>query len=48
MIATYGFYFAQPLWLLACLLVVPLVWTALRSLTALGRLRGDGPGQGSP
>ncbi|MHC4658899.1 MAG: VWA domain-containing protein [Planctomycetota bacterium] len=39
MSATYGFYFAEPWWLLACVLVVPVIWLARRSLAALGRVR---------
>ena len=39
MIATYGFYFARPWWLLALLPVVPMVWIALRSMKTLGRTR---------
>ena len=35
----YGFYFGQPWWLLASLLVVPMVWLARRNLVALGRVR---------
>ncbi|OPX24257.1 MAG: hypothetical protein B1H04_02440, partial [Planctomycetales bacterium 4484_123] len=37
--ATYGLRFARPLWLLGGLLVVPVVWLALRSLGQLGRAR---------
>ncbi|MHC4622672.1 MAG: VWA domain-containing protein [Planctomycetota bacterium] len=37
--ASYSFYFAQPWWLLACVLLVPIVWLALRSLAALGKVR---------
>ena len=37
--ATYQFYFAQPWWLLACALVVPMIWLGRQSLTALGRTR---------
>ncbi len=39
MIATYGFYFGQPLWLIACALVIPMVLLARRNLKALGRTR---------
>ena len=35
----YSFYLAQPGWLLACLLLVPIIWLARRSLAALGRIR---------
>ena len=35
----YGFYFGQPWWLIAGLLVVPLVWLARRNLAALGKGR---------
>jgi len=37
--ATYGFYFAQPWWLMAGVLLVPVVWLARRYLTALGPMR---------
>ena len=33
--ATYTFYFAEPGWLLGLILLVPIVWLALRSLAAL-------------
>jgi len=36
---SYGFYFAQPLWLFACLLLVPIVWLGRKYLTALGPVR---------
>ena len=36
---SYGFYFAQPWWLLGCILVVPVVWLGRRSLGSLGRWR---------
>ena len=39
MIAVHGLHFASPWWLLGGLLVVPTVWIALRSLSALGRAR---------
>ena len=39
MITAYSFYFAEPWWLLACLLVVPVIWLARRSLGTLGRFR---------
>jgi len=39
LIIAYGFYFAQPWWLLACILLVPIIWLAGRNLTALGRMR---------
>ena len=35
MIATYTFYFAQPWWLAACALAVPMVWMGLRNLNSL-------------
>ena len=35
MIATYTFYFAQPWWLVACALAVPMVWMGLRNLNSL-------------
>ena len=35
----YGFYFGQPWWLAACVLLVPIVWMARRNLTSLGRVR---------
>jgi len=35
----YGFYLGQPWWLLAGLVIVPLIWLAGRSLTTLGRGR---------
>jgi hypothetical protein len=38
----YGFYFAQPWWLLAGLIVIPAVWLARRNLAALGRVRRVG------
>jgi len=37
--ATYSFYFAQPWWLTAGVLLVPIVWLAQRYLTALGTIR---------
>lgn len=36
---TYEFYFAQPWWLLACVLLVPMIWLARQSLTTLGKTR---------
>jgi uncharacterized membrane protein len=36
---SYGFYFGQPWWLVACILVVPIVWLAWRNLAVLGRVR---------
>jgi len=39
MMATYSFYFAEPWWLVAWLLLVPIIWLARRSLAALGRVR---------
>ena len=39
MIATYGFHFEQPWWLLTALTVVPAVYLAWRSLQALGVVR---------
>ncbi len=36
---TYGFYFAQPWWLLAVTLVIPLIWLSRRSLAPLGGVR---------
>ncbi len=36
---TYGFYFVQPIWLLALIVLVPIIWMGLRSLAALGRGR---------
>ncbi len=39
MIATYGFYLAQPLWLLTALLTAPIVWLAVRSLKTLSGTR---------
>ena len=35
----YGFYFGQPWWLAACILLVGIVWLGRRSLTAFGSLR---------
>ncbi len=39
MIATYGFHFEQPWWLLGALLALPAVWLARRSLRTLGPIR---------
>ena len=39
MLATYGFQFEQPWWLLAALPAAAAVWLGLRSMGALGRLR---------
>jgi uncharacterized membrane protein len=39
MIYTYGFYFSRPWWLLACILLVPIVWLGMRNLAALGPVR---------
>ena len=36
---TYGFHFAQPWWLVACLLLVPIVSLGRRNLAALGPVR---------
>ena len=36
---SYGFYFAQPGWLVACLLLVPIIWLGRRYLAALGPVR---------
>jgi len=36
---SYGFYFGQPWWLAACILLVGIVWLGRRSLTALGPSR---------
>ncbi len=36
---SYGFYFSQPWWLVACILLVGIVWLGRRSLAALGPLR---------
>jgi len=36
---SYSFYFGQPWWLAACVLLVPIVWLGLGSLAALGRYR---------
>ena len=35
----YGFYFGQPWWLVACVLLVPIIWMARRNMTSLGKLR---------
>ncbi|MEN6425442.1 MAG: VWA domain-containing protein [Phycisphaerales bacterium] len=35
----YGFYLGQPWWLLASLVIVPMIWLAGRSLTTLGKGR---------
>ncbi|MEA3226261.1 MAG: hypothetical protein U9Q07_09950, partial [Planctomycetota bacterium] len=39
MIYTYGFHFAQPWWLVACLLLGPIIWLGRRNLAALGPVR---------
>jgi len=36
---TYGFYFGQPFWLLAGLIIVPMIWLARRNLASLGGVR---------
>jgi uncharacterized membrane protein len=36
---SYGFYLGQPWWLLAGLVIVPMIWLARRNLAALGRGR---------
>lgn len=36
---SYGFYFAQPWWLVGCLLLAPIIWLGLRYLAALGPVR---------
>ena len=36
---TYGFYFARPLWLIALVILVPIVWLAVRNMRTLTRLR---------
>ncbi|MHC4580277.1 MAG: vWA domain-containing protein, partial [Planctomycetota bacterium] len=36
---TYGFYFAQPWWLVACVLLGPIIWLGRRNLAALGPVR---------
>ncbi|MHC4754978.1 MAG: VWA domain-containing protein [Planctomycetota bacterium] len=38
-IATYSLYFAQPGWLLAGIILVPVIWFAMRNLKSLGRIR---------
>jgi Ca-activated chloride channel homolog len=35
----YGFYFGQPWWLAAGIVIVPMLWLARRNLAALGRFR---------
>jgi len=35
----YGFYFGQPWWLIAGLLIVPIIWLARRNLASLGAVR---------
>lgn len=35
----YGIYFAEPLWLIACILLVPTVWFGVRNLSALSKTR---------
>ncbi|MHC4648496.1 MAG: VWA domain-containing protein, partial [Planctomycetota bacterium] len=39
LITNYSFYFAQPWWLLGCVLLGPIVWLGQRSMAALGRVR---------
>ncbi|MGE5293874.1 MAG: VWA domain-containing protein, partial [Solirubrobacterales bacterium] len=39
---TYGFYLGQPWWLLASIVIVPMIWLAMRNLAALGRGRRVG------
>jgi len=39
LITLYSFDFARPWWLLACVLLVPLIWPARRNLAALGPTR---------
>ncbi|MHC4213491.1 MAG: glutamine amidotransferase [Planctomycetota bacterium] len=39
MTTAYSLYFAQPWWLLLCLVLVPTIWLAKRSLTSLGPMR---------
>lgn len=39
MSSTYGFYLGQPWWLLASIVIVPMIWLAGRNLAALGRGR---------
>jgi uncharacterized membrane protein len=39
MLATYGFHFEQPWWLLSAVLAGPVVWLAWRGLRALGAVR---------
>ncbi len=39
MMYNYGFYFGQPWWLLGSILLVPIVWLALRNLNSLSPLR---------
>jgi uncharacterized membrane protein len=39
LIASFGFYFAQPWWLLAAAVAAPVVWLGMRSLAALGPVR---------
>jgi len=39
MSTAYSFYLGQPWWLVACVLIVPIVWLAVRSLASLGRTR---------
>jgi len=35
----YGFYLGQPWWLVASVIIVPIVWLAMRSLASIGRTR---------
>jgi hypothetical protein len=39
MSTAYSFYLGQPWWLVACILIVPIVWLATRSLASLGSTR---------
>ena len=35
----YGIYFAEPFWLIGCLLVIPVAWLGVRNLSTLGPVR---------